>query len=848
MPFVFYSGLDWFLPPILRDKGEVHRRARIFIVGHFLGPLLGLLLSVCLYRLDPAPGLAFWTIVALLGGFYLYPLALRITGWFNFLAFMSVQQQASVVLLAAFNYGGASSPFLPWLLSTPLSAYFYFSSRTQLRTLVLVLIALDLLVFYLAYAMGVDFPQRVPLKAMSDVGLFSVFCAAVYVSLLSSNYANIVTAQQSDLEREVAIRRAAESALRDEKEKAEDLGESFRLLFAGNPLPLWVYDIDTRRFLEVNEVALAQYGYSREQFLALTVDKIGASGEVPVISWPQVVERLSPFHSLGIRRHRKANGDEILVDMYWHEIRFQGRRAALVGAVDVTDPKRIEDALRESEARLRQILDTAYDAFISFDAEGRITAWNAEAERIFGWSAEEALGRNVIDTILSEQLRATYRNGIMRYRQTGEAKLVGQRLELGATRRDGSEFPVEMTISPMRGKDGLAFNTFIHDITERREREKAVRDSEARYRLLAVNATDVISRVALDGTRLYVSPAVRDILGYEPQELIGRRITEIPDSEDAAVARAAITALRRGDESVTVTFRGRRKDGGLVWLESSLRIVRDAASGKPSELVIVSRDVSARRALQEQLGAAKEEAERANRAKSEFLANMSHELRTPLNAIMGFGELIAQQRLGSIGNARYAEYGQDIVESGRHLLGLIQEILDFAKVDAGRLSLIEENVNIRGVIDACTHMLMDRAAQAELAIETRIAPEVGMVRADERRLKQILLNLMTNSIKFTPPGGRVIVGAHLDRGGCLVIEVGDTGIGIAEKDIAKALEPFGQIDTAFNRRVEGTGLGLPLAKRLVEMHGGTLRLESRPGSGTTTTVWLPAERVLEPTA
>ncbi len=838
-----YPRLDWFVPSSLKGNSEIHRRARMFVVSHLLGTPLGYAVVAYLYLLDPAPSAALWLIAAAVTAFFFYPFALKFTGRFHLLALLSVQHLAILVLVTSYEYGGANSPFLPWLLAAPIAAYFYFGARARLRSIVLTLLALDLLAFFLVYAIGIPFPNRLPPSAMFGIGVFSVFSAAAYVSMLSFNYANIVMQQQRDLEREVARRSDIESALRQAKDKAEHLGASFRLLFADNPIPMWVYEIETLRFLEVNDAAIAQYGYSREQFLAMTIDQIRPPEDAPSVRVAAKDVR-THFGRAGVWRHRKADGSDILVDVLWHQLEFQGRRAAIVAAIDVTEQTRAEDALRESEGRFRQILDTAYDAFISIDAHGIINAWNIEAERIFGWSAQEAIGRDIADLTIPERFRESHVAGLRAFRETGEAPFVGRRIEHLARRRDGSERLIELTIAQMRGKNGPIFNAFIHDITERKEREWAIRESEARYRLLAENATDIITRVALDRTRLYVSPAVREVLGYAPEELIGKPITDLPHPDDRIMVDAAIAALSRGD-STTVTLRSRHKNGAYVWLESSLRLVRDPATGKPSEVLAVSRNVTARQMLQEQLAAAKEQAEHASRAKSEFLANMSHELRTPLNAIMGFGDLIENQRLGPLGNVKYAEYGHDIVESGRHLLDLINEILDFAKVDAGRLTLAEETVDIHAVIQSCVHMLAERAAHASLTIETRLGSAIEAVRGDERRLKQILLNLVSNSIKFTPPGGRVVLDTRIEPGGGLVIRVADTGIGIAAKDIHNVLEPFGQVDSAFNRRTEGTGLGLPLSKRLVEMHGGTLELESAPGIGTTATVRLPAERVLK---
>lgn len=236
-----------------------------------------------------------------------------------------------------------------------------------------------------------------------------------------------------------------------------------------------------------------------------------------------------------------------------------------------------------------------------------------------------------------------------------------------------------------------------------------------------------------------------------------------------------------------------------------------------------------------------------SQAKSQFLATMSHELRTPLNAILGFSEMLAGQMFGPLGNQRYVDYVRIIHDSGRHLLDVINEILDFSKLDAGHLKLHEELVDLRSVIDASMKLVECHAADAGVSLYRDIAADLPSLRADPHRLRQILLNILSNAVKFTPQGGHVRVTAA-GRGGDLVVAIADTGIGMALEDIPTALEPFRQLDNRLSRKYEGTGLGLPLAKRLVEMHGGRLDLASRLGYGTTVTISLPGARCAAPAA
>ena len=248
----------------------------------------------------------------------------------------------------------------------------------------------------------------------------------------------------------------------------------------------------------------------------------------------------------------------------------------------------------------------------------------------------------------------------------------------------------------------------------------------------------------------------------------------------------------------------------------------------------------------ESLFHAREMERKANIAKSEFVANMSHELRTPLNSIIGFSEIMKLESFGPMENQRYREYAGHIHESGNHLLGLINDLLDLAKVEAGKLELEESEVDFAYVMRGCRNLLDQNITAGSLNFAEIIPPQLPLVMADERKLRQILFNLLSNAIKHTQPEGSVSVQAWVDPAGRFSFCVTDSGVGMAAEDIPKALEPFGQVENPMETGAEGTGLGLPLTKRLVELHGGTITLVSIKGVGTTATVILPAERVQEP--
>jgi signal transduction histidine kinase/HAMP domain-containing protein len=254
--------------------------------------------------------------------------------------------------------------------------------------------------------------------------------------------------------------------------------------------------------------------------------------------------------------------------------------------------------------------------------------------------------------------------------------------------------------------------------------------------------------------------------------------------------------------------------------------------------VIIASDITALKERETVLQAAKDQAETASRAKSEFLANMSHELRTPLNAVIGFSEIIAAEMLGPVGQPKYKHFAADVVKSGRHLLELINDILDTAKLEAGKTTIHLEPTSMYDIVDDSMRMVRDQATTGGVELNCRIEEGIPLIDADATRLRQILLNLLSNAVKFTQAGGKITVAVSCNADN-VSIAVSDTGIGMDAMDIPKALEPFGQIDSSISRKYQGTGLGLPLSKLLAELHGGGLSIESAPGRGTTVTVVLP---------
>jgi PAS domain S-box-containing protein len=341
------------------------------------------------------------------------------------------------------------------------------------------------------------------------------------------------------------------------------------------------------------------------------------------------------------------------------------------------------------------------------------------------------------------------------------------------------------------------------------------------------------------------SAGAEAIFGYRIAEVAGKPFADLLTPESRKILRDYLAALQ-GPGLASVFNDGREveavvKQGGTVPLFMTIGKLQAAKS--QAAFCAVVRDITQWKKTELELREAKEMAEATSRQKSEFLARVSHELRTPLNAIMGFSEVMRLQRFGKIENEKYRSYVNDIHASGGHLLSLINDLLDLSKVEAGKIELNFTSVNLGDVADHALKMLQDQATSARVVMRKAIPPDTPNVVADLRSMRQIMLNLLSNAVKFTDPGGQVIISTQLTPSGELKLRVKDTGIGMNESQIADALEPFRRVQTE-GRDVQGTGLGLPLTKALVEANRASFEITSEPRQGTLVEITFPTTRVL----
>ncbi|MBT5415723.1 MAG: PAS domain S-box protein [Rhodospirillaceae bacterium] len=372
----------------------------------------------------------------------------------------------------------------------------------------------------------------------------------------------------------------------------------------------------------------------------------------------------------------------------------------------------------------------------------------------------------------------------------------------------------------------------------------ALERSEQRVRAIMDNVADGIFSVNPEGGIESVNPAALRLFGYDTQTIMEKGFLSLIDCPQGF---QVLAAFRAGDD-VPAQIQGavgRRADGSTFPIDLS---AGEVTISDRRLLTVVVRDMTERERQAEALSGARDAAEQANRAKSDFLAHISHELRTPLNAVIGFSEMYTSKIFGALGDKRYDEYATHIHDSGKHLLALINDILDLSRADANRLELYDEDVALDEVIGASVEMVRKELGDAGLALDVDIQDDLPRLRADERRLRQVAINLLSNAVKFTPRGGRITVRAGIDGERRIRMTVRDTGIGMRQEDVEKAFIPFTQVDTTLTRRHLGAGIGLSLTRRLVEAHGAEIAIVSAPGKGTTVTVVFPSDRTVDATS
>ncbi len=653
---------------------------------------------------------------------------------------------------------------------------------------------------------------------------------------------------------DVTERVAAEAALRERE-------QGFRQMFEANPHPMWVYDLETLRFLAVNDAALDHYGYRRDEFLAMTIAEIRPPEDVPALLDNLRESPAEGMDRSGFWRHRRKDGSVVAVEITSHSLAFDGHRAKLVLAHDVTE-RRESDRQREvllahlrdahtqavtARDLLRDVLARVDDGFVALDAQWRYTYVNERGARM--------LGRERPEDLVGRHIWTEYPEG------------VGQPFQRAYEQAMGTQLPVvleehfqpwdrwfENRIYP--SPDGLSI--YFTDITSRKRAEQAMQKSEELLRHFFDSGLVGMAITVPSKHWGQFNQRLCDMLGYSAEQMQARTWAELTHPDDLAEDLAHFDRVMAGQsDGYRMDKRFIRADGTVLSAAISVRCERDG-EGRPLRFYAIVEDIGARKQAEQalarhrddlerevhertaQLMTARDDAERANQAKSEFLSRMSHELRTPMNAILGFGQLMAMDAALA---PKHRDFIKETLRAGRHLLALIDEVLDLARIESGRLALSPEPLAVADLLAECTRMTAPLSASRGVVIDVSGADGL-VLRADRTRLRQVLLNLLSNAVKYNRAGGRVTIQAAAMPGARVRISVGDTGPGIAPERLPQLFEPFERLGAEFGN-VEGTGIGLTIARQLIELMEGRIGVDGRPGEGACFWIELPRASLAE---
>ncbi len=600
----------------------------------------------------------------------------------------------------------------------------------------------------------------------------------------------------------------------------------------------------------VNKAFTRMFGYSKEELIGKDIAFIYSEEQIPKLK--EAIKTTMESSWAGELIGKRKDGELFTIAVSSSKVvDDRGNVIAIMASHrDITERKRVEEELLFKTTLLETQKEVSIDGILVIDSKSQVISYNKRFVEMWNVPKEVLATKDDAELLVnaSSQLKEPdeFINKV-KYLYAHEKEVSSDEIEL----KDGRVF--DRYSAPLETSTGeyLGRIWFCRDITERKQAQEELREGERRYRLLAENAKDVIWTVDMNMRPTYMSPSITHLLGYSVEEAMALPMEAVytPASFETAMKtlseELAIENMEQKDlsRSRTLELELNRKDGSIIPVEIKFSFMREP-DGRPIAILAIARDTTERKQAEQDLQEKNRELEAASQAKSEFLASMSHELRTPLNVVIGFSELMLDGVPGKI-NDEQRQCLSDILSSGQHLLNLINDVLDLSKVEARRMELRLENLNLADVIDDVVQTVKPMLDENRHKMRMSIVEELPQVRADRSKLRQILLNLLSNAIKFTPPGGKLAIEVSREGDWCQV-NVVDNGIGIKKEDRERIFEAFIQADTLPDRKKEGTGLGLALTKQFVEIMGGRIWVGSEYGKGSKFTFALPLAREGKP--
>ncbi len=600
----------------------------------------------------------------------------------------------------------------------------------------------------------------------------------------------------------------------------------------------WFWEMDSQlRFSYLSEKFTAVTGLPQTALLGKTREESGNPG-VDEKVWNQHLANLAahrPFRDFVLPR-TKPDGSIVWISVsgiprFDDSGVFLGYRGAVK---DITEQKLAEDKLWESEDRFRPLVETTKAIAWELDiATWRFTYVSPQAEALFGYPLKDWMKED----FWTDHLEPKDRDAAVAYCTTSTERGEDHEFEYRMIAADGRAVWIRdiVTVITDKGKP-VGLRGFMVDITEQKETERALRISDRRFRAIFDNVPAALFLKEVDGAYKLINQRYTDWFGVEPEEIVGKAVHELYPKERADRYAAGDREIADRKTVISDEVDIPLKSGEARTFTLTKFPIFDGE--EMSDFGGVMIDITKRKRAEAQLQRAIASAEAANHAKSRFLANMSHEIRTPLNAILGFADTMRSEIFGPLGSERYVDYADGVYVSGRHLLELINDILDISRIEVGEYPIHKEAVAATEIIEECVTLVQSMADASTVQLRTDVPVNPPNLYADRRALKQIALNLISNAVKFSKDGGEIVV-ALRSRSDCSEITVSDQGAGIAEEDLVTITKPFERGRVGAYEHKDGIGLGLAITKSLIELHDGTLGISSELGKGTTVTVRLP---------